>query len=65
MVDYEKKLLAPQVDTRYCVGCGACENVCPAKPEKAIYVEANPVHQKTILRAKEETKIEEFTEFPF
>jgi ferredoxin len=29
----------PVLDTAYCIGCGACETVCPAKPEKAIYVE--------------------------
>ena len=27
-----------------CIGCGACENLCPARPFSAIYVEGNEVH---------------------
>ncbi len=30
--------LAPSINTRFCIGCGACEFYCPARP-KAIYVE--------------------------
>ena len=29
-----------------CIGCGACENLCPARPFSAIYIEGNPVHQE-------------------
>jgi ferredoxin len=29
----------PSVDDSICVGCGACEKACPARPAKAIYVE--------------------------
>lgn len=28
----------PVVDERACIGCGACEHVCPARPEPAIVV---------------------------
>ena len=28
----------PVVDLNKCIGCGACQNVCPASPEKAIVV---------------------------
>lgn len=31
--------LIPAVDTERCIGCGACENLCPARPFSAIYVE--------------------------
>lgn len=29
---------APMVDASACIGCGACQYVCPAKPQKAIVV---------------------------
>ncbi len=34
----------PAVNTKHCIGCGACENSCPARPFSAIYVEGNSVH---------------------
>lgn len=34
----------PVVNTERCIGCGACENLCPARPCSAIYVEGHPVH---------------------
>ena len=34
----------PAVDTERCIGCGACENLCPARPFSAIYVEGHVVH---------------------
>lgn len=37
----------PVVNTNRCIGCGACENLCPARPFSAIYVEGHLVH-KTI-----------------
>ncbi|HNW94372.1 MAG TPA: 4Fe-4S binding protein [bacterium] len=27
-----------------CIGCGACENACPAWPHRAVYVEGLPRH---------------------
>lgn len=32
-------LEGPKVSDSVCIGCGKCEHVCPAKPEKAIFVE--------------------------
>ena len=29
----------PVVDRQKCIGCGACEHVCPARPMPAIFVE--------------------------
>ncbi len=36
----------PMINTERCIGCGACENLCPARPFSAIYVEGNEVHRK-------------------
>ena len=36
----------PMIDTERCIGCGACENLCPARPFSAIYVEGNKVHSE-------------------
>ncbi len=35
----------PVVNEERCIGCGACENLCPARPFSAIYVEGNRVHR--------------------
>lgn len=37
--------LIPAVNEAYCIGCGACENLCPANPS-AIYVEGHEVHKE-------------------
>lgn len=35
----------PVVNTERCIGCGACENLCPARPFSAIYVEGYEQHR--------------------
>ena len=35
----------PAVDEEMCIGCGACENLCPARPVSAIHVEGHQVHK--------------------
>lgn len=35
----------PAVDETRCIGCGACENLCPARPFSAIYVEGHQTHR--------------------
>ena len=35
----------PAVNESKCIGCGACENLCPARPFSAIYVEGHEVHK--------------------
>ena len=48
MIDYEGPngtVQVPAVDENKCIGCGACENLCPARPFSAIYVEGNIMHQ--------------------
>ena len=34
----------PVVDESRCIGCGACQNLCPVSPESAIRVEGRDVH---------------------
>lgn len=34
----------PVVNAERCIGCGACENLCPAHPFSAIYVEGHTMH---------------------
>lgn len=41
----EKSPKIPMVNTERCIGCGACENLCPARPFSAIYVEGHKVHR--------------------
>lgn len=43
--DDEKSLRIPTVNTERCIGCGACEFLCPARPLSAIHVEGNTVHR--------------------
>lgn len=43
--DFEAQLV-PHVDTERCIGCGACENLCPARPFSAIYVEGHETHRE-------------------
>ncbi len=35
----------PAVNIERCIGCGACENLCPARPFSAIYVEGHERHR--------------------
>ena len=43
--DNEKGPQFPVVDESKCIGCGACEYVCPARPLSAIYVEGHQQHK--------------------
>jgi formate hydrogenlyase subunit 6/NADH:ubiquinone oxidoreductase subunit I len=42
----KKSLQIPVVKTERCIGCGACENLCPSRPFSAIYVEGHEVHRE-------------------
>lgn len=44
--DDDESPMVPAVDRSKCIGCGACEYVCPARPFSAIYVEGNEVHSR-------------------
>ncbi len=45
-VNEREILRIPVVNTEVCIGCGACENLCPARPFSAIYVEGHEVHRE-------------------
>ena len=40
-----QSLKIPVVNAERCIGCGACENLCPARPFSAIYVEGHEMHR--------------------
>ena len=44
--DDEESAYVPAVNESRCIGCGACENLCPARPFSAIYVEGHEVHKE-------------------
>ena len=44
--DNEESAEIPVVNEAVCIGCGACENLCPARPYSAIYVEGHEVHRE-------------------
>ncbi len=41
-----KKVRIPSVDESNCIGCGACENLCPSRPISAITVGGFEIHHK-------------------
>lgn len=41
----EQSLKIPAVNTEKCIGCGACENLCPSRPFSAIFVDGNERHR--------------------
>lgn len=49
MVDTEPgnndSLQIPVINTERCIGCGACEYLCPSRPFSAIYVEGHQMHR--------------------
>lgn len=44
--DDEESHYIPAVNESRCIGCGACEYLCPARPFSAIYVEGHEVHKE-------------------
>ena len=44
--DDETGAYVPAVNEAKCIGCGACENLCPARPFSAIYVEGHEQHKE-------------------
>lgn len=44
----EKSLYIPHVHSRVCIGCGACEYICPVKPKKAIVIKGLAEHEEAL-----------------
>lgn len=66
LVPYKTSLYIPEVNPDICVGCGACEYICPAVPVKAIYVETNTVHRAARLPEKmKQDSVPNSGDFPF
>ena len=42
--DEERGISIPVVDEAVCIGCGACENLCPSRPVSAITVNGRHNH---------------------
>lgn len=45
VIDDETAPKIPAVNVERCIGCGACENLCPSRPFSAIYVEGHERHR--------------------
>lgn len=65
MVPYKNRegLYFPSVNRDYCIGCGGCEFICPAVPEKAMIVQGLDVHEtakKPLKEEQEELVIDSF-----
>ena len=42
----ESEVPIPTINQALCVGCGACEYICPVIPQKAITITPLVIHQK-------------------
>lgn len=65
MVEY-KNTLIPKVNEKLCIGCGACQNICPARPVQAIVVEGvSPQIFVEKPKQVKQTKLAAEEDFPF
>jgi len=66
MIPYrDTALFIPKLDRDVCIGCGACEYICPATPVKAMVVSGNEEHKIATEAVKEEKKDIKVDEFGF
>jgi len=66
MIPYKGNIKIPEVTENLCIGCGACEYMCPPSP-KAIFVFGNEKHliAEKPKEIKEDRKIDLKADFPF
>ncbi len=64
MVPYGNEgLYIPSVNVNLCIGCGGCEYICPAIPDKAMVIHALPVHgiaEKPSKDKQEKVEVDDF-----
>ncbi|MDP3453269.1 MAG: 4Fe-4S binding protein [Bacteroidales bacterium] len=64
MVPYgDTALYIPSLNTELCIGCGGCEYICPAIPDKAMVIHALAVHgraERPTLDKQEKIKVDDF-----
>jgi polyferredoxin len=67
MIPYKDYLTIPETNSEICIGCGACEHVCPVSdPHPAIYVMPNKIHKLAQKPGKEnKVKSDNTQGFPF
>ena len=65
MVPYKDGLTIPFINADICVGCGACEYICPVRPQRAIHVEGNEIHREAKAFTVEKGEEKEITDFGF
>ena len=65
-IPYGNNLRLPSLNGDLCIGCGACEHVCPAKPDKAIIVTGLREHSFAKKIAEPKATLPKSTgDFPF
>ena len=65
MIPYKGTLTIPNIEPDLCIGCGGCESICPVRPERAIVIIPNAVHQKVEMPEEEEVRKVELDGFGF
>lgn len=65
MILYKGTLTIPKVEPELCIGCGGCESICPVRPDRAIIIEAHPVHQLAEKPKEEEVIKVDVDDFGF
>ncbi|MFI3322785.1 MAG: 4Fe-4S binding protein [Rikenellaceae bacterium] len=62
MSDYKNGLTIPTLNQEICIGCGACESICPVRPN-AIYIVGCETQEKAKpfkIEKKEEIEVDDF-----
>ncbi len=64
MIPYgDTPLYIPSLNTELCIGCGGCEYICPAIPDKAMVIHALSVHGRALeptLDKQDKIKVDDF-----